>query len=120
MSSDRIYTPQRQTRRMDVVRYVRLVWRLLTDKRVSPWLKAVIPTLVLAYVLSPWDLVADLIPVLGQLDDLAILLLGMQLFIGLCPKQIVQEHLQGGSAVSGSSLSDDDVIDATYRVIEEE
>lgn len=120
MNSDQIFSPQRQSSRMDILRYIRLVWRLLTDRRISPWLKALIPALALAYILMPLDLIADVIPVLGQLDDLAILLLGLQLFIKLCPQQIVREHLQGGPTVADSSLSDEDVIDATYRLIEEE
>lgn len=122
MSSNNASTPQRQTGKIDVGRHFKLVWRLLTDNRISTWLKAIIPVLVVAYLLLPWDLVPDVIPVLGQLDDLAVLLLGMQLFIELCPKGIVQEHLQGIRTVSESAASDDDeeVIDAAYRVIDEE
>jgi len=121
MSSNNTSTPQRQTSKIDVVRHFKLVWRLLTDNRISGWLKAIIPALAIAYLLLPWDLVPDVIPVLGQLDDLAVLLLGMQLFIELCPKGIVQEHLQGSRTVSESAASDDEeVIDAAYRVIDEE
>ena len=121
MSSNNASTPQRPTSRIDVVRHFKLVWRLLTDNRISTWLKAIIPGLAIAYLLLPWDLVPDVIPVLGQLDDLAVLLLGMQLFIELCPKGIVQEHLQGIRTVSESAASDDEeVIDAAYRVIDEE
>jgi uncharacterized membrane protein YkvA (DUF1232 family) len=104
-----------------VVRHLRLVWRLLADKRISPWLKGVIPALALAYLLLPWDLVADFFPVLGQLDDLAVLLLGMQLFIELCPKGIVQEHLNGvPQPAAASAPAGGDVVDAAYRVIEED
>ncbi|MBC8447224.1 MAG: DUF1232 domain-containing protein [Chloroflexi bacterium] len=120
MSSDKTSTPQRKSSRIDIVRHFRLVWRLLTDKRISPWLKAVIPGLAVAYLLLPWDLVPDFIPVLGQLDDLAVLLLGMQLFIELCPKRIVQEYLSGGQTVPAEPASGGEIIDATYRVIEED
>ena len=122
MSSNNASTPQRQTNKIDVAGHFKLVWRLLTDNRISTWLKATIPLLAIAYLLLPWDLVPDVIPVLGQLDDLAVLLLGMQLFIELCPKGIVQEHLQGTRTVSESEASDDEeeVIDAAYRVIDEE
>jgi len=111
---------RRRASRADILRHFRLVWQLLNDSRISPFLKGVIPALALAYVLLPWDLVTDFIPVLGQLDDLAVLLLGMQLFIELCPKGIVQEHLEGGPSVPEGPASDDDIVDAAYRVVEED
>lgn len=120
--NDTIESPSKGTsRRIDIARHLRLVWRLLTDRRISPWLKGLIPALALAYLLLPWDLVADFLPVLGQLDDLAVLLLGMQLFIELCPKGIVQEHLHGGPEphVAGAG-TESEVVDAAYRVIEED
>jgi uncharacterized membrane protein YkvA (DUF1232 family) len=118
MAHNATSSPRGDSNKIDVIRHVRLVWRLLSDKRVSPWLKGLIPTLVLAYLLMPLDLIADFIPVLGQLDDLAVLLLGMQLFIELCPKGIVMEHLQGRSGGQApASPADDDVVDAAYRVI---
>jgi uncharacterized membrane protein YkvA (DUF1232 family) len=120
MSNNNEAMPRSQTSGLDVMRHFRLVWQLLTDRRVSPWLKGVIPALALAYVLLPWDLVTDFIPVLGQLDDLAVLVLGMQLFIQLCPKGIVQEHSQGAPSASESQASGDEVVDATYRVVEED
>ena len=121
MSNHTRTTSEVASRGFDLVRHFRLVWRLLTDKRVSPWLKGVIPALALAYLLLPWDLVADFFPVLGQLDDLAVLLLGMQLFIELCPKGIVQEHLHGAPEQSvPPAAADGEVVDATYRVIEED
>ena len=58
-----------------VVRHLRLVWQLLRDRRVSPWLKAVVPGLALAYLILPADLIPDWIIGLGQLDDAALLLL---------------------------------------------
>jgi len=119
--NDTIDSPSNVTSgRTNIVRHLRLVWRLLTDKRVSPWLKGLIPALALAYLLLPLDLVADFFPVLGQLDDLAVLLLGMQLFIELCPKGIVQEHLHGAPDPSIAAKADGDVVDASYRVIEED
>jgi len=103
-----------------VARHVRLVWRLLTDSRVSPWLKAVIPGLALAYLILPTDLIPDWIIGLGQLDDLALLLLAIQLFVELCPKSIVEELSRGVPAGPSTESSTDEVIDASYRVIEEE
>jgi uncharacterized membrane protein YkvA (DUF1232 family) len=69
----------------------RLALRLLRDNRVPPHVKAV-PILALLYLISPIDIVPDLFPAIGQLDDLAILAAGLQLFIKLCPDEVVDEH----------------------------
>lgn len=78
----------------DFLRQVQLTWRLLWDGRVPLWTK-VIPPVVLAYVISPVDLLPDFPPMgLNQLDDLAVVLLGVRLFIELAPPEVVREHLE--------------------------
>ena len=67
----------------EIVRNAQLAWHLLTDRRVSLLPKLIIPGLMLGYLIFPVDLLPDFIPVLGQLDDLAILALGIKLFIEL-------------------------------------
>lgn len=104
----------------EIVRYFRLVWRLLKDERISPWLKTVLPLAVATYILLPIDLAPDVVPILGQLDDLAIILLAARLFIELCPPSIVQEHLQRMGSAPVNTTPDEEVIDVAYRVIEEE
>src|SRR4030042_9325 len=76
----------------DLVRQGRLAWRLFWDGRVPFWTK-LIPPAMLLYILSPVDLLPDF-PILGlgQLDDLAIFLIGTKLFIELAPTEIVREH----------------------------
>ena len=71
---------------------VRLAWRLFRDPRVPAITKA-IPLLTLVYILSPIDLLPDVIPFLGQMDDLALLGTGLTLFISAAPKYVVNEHL---------------------------
>jgi uncharacterized membrane protein YkvA (DUF1232 family) len=44
------------------------------------------------YMLSPLDLVPDWLPVLGQADDLVVLMAGLNLFLRACPKWLVEEH----------------------------
>ena len=46
-----------------------------------------------AYSISPLDPIPGFIPVLGQLDDLAVVLLGLDLFIRSAPQDLVDEHL---------------------------
>jgi len=70
---------------------VLLTWRLIRDPRVTLWSKA-IPVLAVAYVLSPLDLIPDILIGLGQLDDLGILIGAMRLFEAVTPDYIVAEH----------------------------
>jgi uncharacterized membrane protein YkvA (DUF1232 family) len=75
-----------------LIREFQLAWQLINDPRV-PLLTKVLPLFTLVYLLSPVDLVPGLIiPGLGQLDDVAILLIGLRLFVDLSPPQIVAEH----------------------------
>ena len=76
----------------DIVRQARLAWRLMRDDRVPTWTK-VIPPVALAYVLFPIDIIPDVIVGLGQLDDIAVVLIGVKLFIELAPRDVVHEHL---------------------------
>ena len=103
----------------EIMRNAQLAWHLLTDHRVSLLLKLIIPGLMLGYLIFPVDLLPDFIPVLGQLDDLAILALGIKLFIEVCPKAIVREYRgEAGSASSPAEpTGNTDTIDADYRVV---
>ena len=76
----------------DIVRQGRLAWRLFWDSRVPFWTK-LIPPAVMVYLFSPLDFIPDSLPILTQLDDLAIFLIGMKLFIELAPTEIVRQHL---------------------------
>ena len=55
----------------------------------TPWYARVAAILVIAYALSPIDLIPDFIPVLGYLDDLVILPLGIFIAIKLIPAEIM-------------------------------
>ncbi len=87
----------------------RIAWRLLWDSRV-PLSTKIIPVLVVLYVVSPIDIIPDWIPGLGQLDDLAILLLGVRFFIAMSPRDLVARFRAeingdtppGGWTVTGS------------------
>jgi uncharacterized membrane protein YkvA (DUF1232 family) len=65
----------------------KLIYRLMGDKRVNNFLKA-IPVASLVYLVSPIDLM-PFIP----LDDIAVVGAGLYLFIELCPQYVVEEHL---------------------------
>jgi len=101
---------------IDVFRNLRLSWRLFRDERVAVWIKG-IPFLSLAYVIWPADLLVDVMPVLGQLDDIAIVMLGLRAFIGLCPPKLVAWHTK---QLESGQRGDEEVIDANYRVLDDE
>ena len=66
----------------------RVTMRLFRDPRVPMWKKAV-PVLALLYIISPVDFIPDLIPGLGQLDDIGIMLAAMRLFEMISPEAVV-------------------------------
>jgi uncharacterized membrane protein YkvA (DUF1232 family) len=102
----------------DFVLRVKLIVRLIGDRRVNPWLK-VIPVAGLAYLISPLDIIPDImLPVIGELDDAAILWLTNYLFIELCPPEIVAEHVKALNA-NLKRADEDDVIDAESVEIKE-
>lgn len=70
----------------------RLTLSLFQDPRVSPVAKGLLVLLGLLIV-SPLDLLND-IPVIGQVTDGFFVLLTMQLFLRLCPRGIVDEHIE--------------------------
>jgi uncharacterized membrane protein YkvA (DUF1232 family) len=95
---------------------LRLVWLLMQDGRVPMWAKSVVP-LSLLYLISPLDFLPDVVLGLGQLDDLGVILLGMTLFVKLCPPNIVeyyQNQLEYGTD------HQDEGIETTYRVVDED
>ncbi len=73
---------------------VRLVYKLLLDPEVPIYLK-VLPFAALVYLILPFDFLPDVIPGLGQLDDITILIVGAKMFIDMAPQQVVARHLQG-------------------------
>ena len=100
-----------------VVRSFKLVWRLLLDPRVPLLPKSIIP-LVLLYVISPIDLIPDLIPIAGQLDDIGVIFLGMRMFIEFCPPEVVLEHRRALGEMTGAH--GENVVDASYRVLDDD
>ena len=67
----------------------RLVFRLLLDGRVPLRLKLILPA-ALAYLISPFDVLPDLIvPGLGHVDDLLVILAALGLFLGMAPREVV-------------------------------
>jgi uncharacterized membrane protein YkvA (DUF1232 family) len=88
-----------------VPRYVRLGWLLMNDPTVSGRGKAALGG-GLAYAISPIDPVPGFIPVLGQLDDLAVLLLAVRMALKSAPTEVADRHLRE-SGLSWETLDQD-------------
>ena len=71
--------------------YARIVWGIIRDPRTPIGLKGMLAA-ALAYVILPVDLIPDAIPIIGQADDLTVLLLVLDLFIANAPEEVRAEH----------------------------
>jgi uncharacterized membrane protein YkvA (DUF1232 family) len=87
----------------DLITRIKLILRLIGDKRVNFFLK-LLPIAAAIYVISPVDLLSGAVfPVIGALDDAVVIWLGTTLFVSLCPDDIVQEHSNAlNKVVSGT------------------
>ena len=93
---------------------MRLIFRLIKDRRVNPFLK-LLPLVSLLYLVMPDVLV-------GPIDDAAIIWMASYFFVELCPQEVVEEHRQDlwGGIVGNGTNSDrhEDVVDAEFKDIE--
>jgi uncharacterized membrane protein YkvA (DUF1232 family) len=106
---------------------IKLILRLMADRRVNFLLK-LLPIGALIYLVSPIDLIPGaVIPFIGALDDAAVVWLGITLFVNLCPEEVVQEHMEALQKVINSSWRNapeqngaDEVIDVEAHEVQEE
>ena len=103
----------------------RLLGRLVRDRRVP--LRAKLLLLATAvYIISPIDLVPDMIPLHGWIDDLLALLLSGVMFFGMVPGPVLWEHVRGLNSNQTPPRADSgparggDVIDGKYRRLEDD
>jgi len=91
----------------DVILKIKLVFKLIQDDRIDILVKA-IPVFCLIYLIVPIDLL------IGPIDDAIVLYVGMDLFISLCPQDIVNEYLVNLKGQSNSP-STEEIIDAEFK-----
>lgn len=72
--------------------YARVIWGLVRDPRTPLPLKGLLAA-ALVYLAVPLDLIPDVIPILGQADDLTVLMLVLDLFIANAPAEARREHM---------------------------
>lgn len=73
---------------------LRLFGRLMTDPRVSVVDRGFVAAVV-AYVISPWDLVPDFLAIIGVVDDLFLIGIALDRLLMRAPARVVEEHWDG-------------------------
>ena len=104
----------------DLIMRLKLIGRLMADGRVNLFLK-VLPLASLAYLIWPLDLAPGItLPIIGAVDDVAIVWLGSYLFIELCPPEVVNEHIEQLTSNMDIIEGHDEVVDAESVEVTEE
>ena len=94
---------------------VRLVYYLIKDGDVPIYLK-VLPLAGVLYALFPIDLITDIVPVLGQLDDLTLLLIGAKVFIEMAPPEVVARYMDEMRAQTSTTIVEGEAADVEPEV----
>lgn len=81
-------------------REIHAVYLAMKDPR-TPWVARVLAAIIVGYAFSPIDLIPDPIPILGYLDDLVLLPLGILLLIKLIPSDVLLECRAKAAAFAG-------------------
>jgi len=87
-----------------VKRDVHAIYCAARDPRV-PWYAKALAICVAGYALSPIDLIPDFVPILGYMDDVIIVPLGILIVAKLIPPEIMAEHRALGAATQGRAVS---------------
>jgi uncharacterized membrane protein YkvA (DUF1232 family) len=87
-----------------IKRDVVALWLAARDARV-PWYAKLMAGCVAAYALSPIDLIPDFIPVLGYLDDILLVPLGIMLAVRMIPACVMQDLRMKAAAKEGKPIS---------------
>lgn len=87
-----------------IKRDVHAVYLAARDPR-TPWYAKGLALGVAGYALSPIDLIPDFIPVLGYLDDVIIVPLGIMAVVKLIPPDVMAEHRAAASVAAERPIS---------------
>jgi uncharacterized membrane protein YkvA (DUF1232 family) len=80
------------------------VWLAARDPR-TPWYAKAVAIVVAAYAFSPIDLIPDVVPVLGYLDDLILVPAGLWLALRLIPAEVLAAHRKEAEAAARRPIS---------------
>jgi uncharacterized membrane protein YkvA (DUF1232 family) len=95
---------QLQTRARSLKRDTLALYFAARDPR-TPWYAKALAAAVVAYALSPFDLIPDFIPVIGYLDDVIVVPLGIALVLKLVPATVMAECRERARAAESRPVS---------------
>jgi uncharacterized membrane protein YkvA (DUF1232 family) len=88
---------------------LKLLWKVVRDRRVPMMVRGGLIAIA-GYLALPFDIIPDGIPVLGQVDDVVLITVGVRTVLRRVPEAIIREHWSGEDrileAVLGRSLRD--------------
>jgi uncharacterized membrane protein YkvA (DUF1232 family) len=87
-----------------IKRDVIAIWLAARDIR-TPWAARILAACVAAYALSPIDLIPDFVPVLGYVDDLLLVPLGIIAVVKLIPLPLMSEYRQAATVIAARPVS---------------
>lgn len=87
-----------------IKRDVHAVWLAARDTR-TPWFAKALALVIAAYAVSPIDLIPDFIPVIGYVDDLILVPLGILVTVRLIPSEVIEEHRRTAAKASERPVS---------------
>jgi uncharacterized membrane protein YkvA (DUF1232 family) len=78
----------------EIPNFLRLLYGLLTDARVSSVDKLLVAGAI-AYVVMPMDIIPDFIPFIGEVDDVFVIVMALQRLISNAGRSVVADHWMG-------------------------
>jgi uncharacterized membrane protein YkvA (DUF1232 family) len=93
------FLPKLKEQASRLKRELHALWLAYSDPR-TPWLARLLIVCIVAYALSPIDLIPDPIPIIGHLDDLILLPLGIALAIRMIPDSVMTDCRERARQVS--------------------
>ena len=90
MTEQKTFLQRWKDRARTIKREVYTLYLAYRDPR-TPWYGKVFAALVVAYAFSPIDLIPDFIPVLGYLDDLVLLPIGVLIAVRMIPPEVMTD-----------------------------
>jgi len=78
------------------------LYGVMRDPR-TPWYAKLLIVAIVAYALSPIDLIPDFIPVLGFLDDILLLPLGIVLAVKMIPPEVMRQSRADAATAAGDA-----------------
>jgi hypothetical protein len=91
----------------NVLNQLKLIFRLMGDSRVNVFAKLV-PIGALIYLFSPDPI---MFPIIGAVDDAALLWLGSYVFTELCPPAVVEEHMKELAGEANLASGESDIVE---------